>query len=75
MNITSKTTRKELAELLEAAEARAEGTYHELVETQGKLRRALDARVDRMGENKPWKVLALGFAAGAAVASLLWVVV
>lgn len=71
MKITSKTTKAELVEFIKDLRDEATG-WHQEAET---LRRALDARVDRMGERKPWKVLALGFAAGAAVASLLWVVV
>lgn len=60
--ITTKTTRAELIELLNDAEERALGSYHELLEVRGKL----NAAVNRMGDNKPWKLLALAFALGIA---------
>lgn len=60
MNVTTKTTRAELIEALNEANERALGTYHELLEVKGKL----NAAVDQMGDNKPWKLAALAFVAG-----------
>lgn len=63
MKITSKTTRAELLDLLNDAEERALGSYHELIEMRGKLNSA----VNSMGDNKPWKLATLAFAVGIVI--------
>lgn len=59
-------TKEELIELLQEVEQRGIDTFHELLEVRGKL----NAKVDSMGDNKPWKLagaaLAIGVAIGAA---------
>ena len=62
MKITAKTTRAELIKALEEAEARALGSYHELLEVRGKLNTA----IAEMGDNKPWKLAVLAFVVGIA---------
>lgn len=61
-----KKTKEELIELLQEAEQRGIDTFHELLEVRGKL----NAKVDSMGDNKPWMLagvaLAIGVAIGAA---------
>lgn len=63
MKITTKTTRAELIKALEEAEARALGSYHELLEVRGKL----NAAVNAMGDNKPWKLASLAFVTGIVI--------
>lgn len=63
MKITTKTTRAELLELLNDAEERALGSYHELLEVRGKL----NAGVNQMGDNKPWKLAGLALIVGIII--------
>jgi hypothetical protein len=60
MKITTKTTRAEMLDMLNDAEERALGSYHELLEVRGKL----NAAIAQMGDNKPWKLVGLALIVG-----------
>lgn len=66
-----KKTKEELIELLQEAEQRGIDTFHELLEVRGKL----NAKVDSMGGNKPWKLVALSGSVCGFVGFVLGVMV
>lgn len=78
MKITTKTTRAELIKIAQDLRDEATGWHQRAKSLEDELEQARDmiadivnrnafaanARIDRMGENKPWKLATLAFVAG-----------